>query len=222
MDVEIEQPHVHHRKTGIRRLDLILPLAALFISVLSILIAWHHGKVMSDLVHQNERLVEAESLPYLQIEMSNLESDLHSPALRLTVQNQGVGPARIAEVVMTVNGEPVRDFNTLIDHCCAPGFLQTSAVGKKQFRGLHNGEIVLTKLRDRMIRPGEAVDAFDWPITPENRPILDRLRAQYATNALNTAICYCSVFHECWIRTDEDRQPVPIRQCTPAHVSYEQ
>ena len=222
MDVEIDHPHVHHGKTGSRRLDLILPLAALFISFVSILIAWHHGEVMTRLVHQNERLVEAESLPYLQIEMSNLEKDLHSPALRLSVLNQGVGPARIAEVVMTVNGKPVRDFNTLIDHCCAPGLLQTEAVGNKQFRGIRNGEVILSKLRDRMIRPGEAVDAFNWPMTPENRPILDRLRALYATNAVNTSICYCSVFAECWMQTDDDRQPIPVRQCNAASVPYEQ
>ncbi|WP_341631481.1 hypothetical protein [Sphingomonas agri] len=222
MDVEIEKPHVHHRKTGIRRLDLVLPLAALFISFVSILIAWHHGEVMTQLVHQNERLVEAESLPYLQIEMSNLEADLHSPALRLTVQNQGVGPARLAEIVMTVNGRPVRDFNTLIDHCCAPGLLQSASVGSKQFRGIRSGEVILSRLRDRMIRPGEAVDAFDWPMTPANQAVLDRLRSQYATNAVNTSICYCSVFDDCWVRTDEDRRPVPVKQCPAARVPYDQ
>jgi len=64
---------------------------------ISIYIAWHHGQVMQELVHQNEKIVEAESLPYLQIDTSTLETDLETPALRLTVQNQGVGPARIAE-----------------------------------------------------------------------------------------------------------------------------
>ena len=69
---------------------------------------------MQELVHQNEKIVEAESLPYLQIDTSTLETDLETPALRLTVQNQGVGPARIAEVIMTVNGQPVGNFNTLV------------------------------------------------------------------------------------------------------------
>ena len=222
MDVEIEKPHVHHKKTGQRHLDMVLPIAALFVSFVSILIAWHHGRVMSELVHENEKLVQAESLPYLQIEMSNLETDLRTPALRLTVLNQGVGPARIAEVVMTVNGQPVKDFNTLVDHCCAPGLLQAATVGTKQFRGIRNGEVIMSKLRDRMIRPGESVDAFDWPITPANQPVLDRLRSQFATNAVNTSICYCSVFDECWTRTDDDRRPVPVKQCPPAKVPYQQ
>ena len=31
MDVEIEKPHVHHKPTGRRHLDLILPITALFV-----------------------------------------------------------------------------------------------------------------------------------------------------------------------------------------------
>ncbi len=58
---------------------------------------------MRDLVHQNDRIVEAESLPYLDIYSSEAASD-RTPALRLAVRNEGVGPARIAEVVVTVNG----------------------------------------------------------------------------------------------------------------------
>src|SRR3954467_5248927 len=104
MDVEIEKPHVHHGKTGTPWYDLALPIAALFVSFVSIFIAWHHGQVMKELVHQNEKLVEANSLPYLQIDTSTLEPDLRTPAFRLTVQNQGVGPARIAEVTVRVKG----------------------------------------------------------------------------------------------------------------------
>src|SRR5690348_15503363 len=114
MDVEIEKPHVHHRKSKIPWFDLAIPLAALFVSFVLIFIAWHHGQVMKELVHQNEKIVEAESLPYVEMDTSDLEADRRTPAFRLTVQNQGVGPARVAEVTMTVNGRPVPDFSTLI------------------------------------------------------------------------------------------------------------
>ena len=57
MDVEIEKPHVHHHpRLGIPWYDLAIPLAALFVSFVSIFIAWHHGQVMKELVHQNEKL----------------------------------------------------------------------------------------------------------------------------------------------------------------------
>ncbi|HEY7005269.1 MAG TPA: hypothetical protein VH392_02190 [Sphingomicrobium sp.] len=222
MDVEIEQPHVHHRPTGNRRFDLILPVAALFVSFISILIAWHHSHIMRELVEQNERIVEAESLPYLEIFTSDLANDARTPTLRLTVRNEGVGPARIAEVVMLVNGRPVPDFNTLVDRCCAPGLLTARKDSPKQFRGMRNGEVVLSQLRDRMIRPGEEVDAFAWPITDANKPLVDRLKDDIESDAVNVGICFCSVFDECWTRTDEDRRPVPVKQCPVASVPYRQ
>jgi len=222
MDVEIEKPHVHHRKMGMPWYDLALPVAALFISFVSIYIAWHHSQIMRDLVHQNERIVEAESLPYVEISTSNLAQDDRTPELRLTVQNEGVGPARIAEVVTTVNGKPVPDFNTLLNRCCAPGLFQASTKSAKQFRGIRSGEVIFSTLRDRMIRPGEAVDAFAWPITPANKPVLDRLQRELPSDAINLSICYCSVFDECWIRTDQDRGPTPVKQCPIAAVPYRQ
>jgi hypothetical protein len=222
MDVEIERPHVHQHPTGHRRIDLILPIAALFVSFVSILIAWHHGQVMKELVHQNQKLVEAESLPYLDIYTSDFESDLHTPAFRLAVTNQGVGPARIAEVVMSVKGKAVPDLPTLVDRCCAPGLLAAVQRGTKSYHGVQNGEVIQSTLRDRMIRPGEAVEAIDWRATPENRQILDQLKRGMSSDLVNVSICYCSVFDECWTRTDEDRRPVPVKECPVAAVPFRQ
>jgi hypothetical protein len=222
VDVEVEKPHAHHRKSGIPWLDLAIPLAALFVSFVSIFIAWHHGQVMKELVHQNEKLVEANSLPYLQIDTSDLEPDLQTPTFRMTVENQGVGPARIAAVAINVNGEEVPDFNTLVDHCCAPGLLQAASRGTKHYRGMRNGEVILSTLHDRMIRPAEAVDAFDWRVTPANRTIVDLLKRAFASNRVNATICYCSVFNDCWVRTDDDERPEPVNQCPIPKVSYRQ
>jgi hypothetical protein len=222
VDVEIEHPHVHHHRTGNRRLDLILPVAALFVSFVSILIAWHHSEVMKDLVYQNERIVEAESLPYVDISTSDLDEDRRASAFRLTVQNQGVGPARIAEVVMTVHGQPVGDFKTLMDHCCAPGLLQSAKRGTKQLSAIRNGDVIQSSLRDRMIRPGEAVDVVDWRATPANQSAIDLLRNGFASDVVNMSICYCSVFNECWTRTDTGRRPIPVKECPIARVPYRQ
>ena len=103
MDVEIERPHVHHHRRGIPWYDLALPIAALFVSLISIYIAWHHGKVMQELVHQNEKLVEANSLPYLQISGSN-----GNGAVSFDATNEGVGPAKIFTAEIFVDGRPVK------------------------------------------------------------------------------------------------------------------
>lgn len=220
MDVEIEKPHPRH-PTGNRRLDMILPVTALFVSLVSILIAWHHGQIMRDLVYQNERIVEAESLPYLDIFSSDTADD-RSSNLRLAVQNEGVGPARIAEVVMTVDGKPVPDFSSLIDECCARGRLQSKGADAKQYRSLRNGDVVLSSIRDRMIRPGEEAQVFSWPVTAENKAVVDRLQTALASNAVNIAVCYCSVFDDCWVRTDSGRRPTAVKECPVASVPYRQ
>lgn len=222
MDVEIEKPHGHHRKLGIPWYDLAIPVAALFVSFVSIFIAWHHGQVMKELVVQNEKIVEAESFPYVEIDTSDLDEDRRTPAFRLTVQNQGVGPARIAEVTMTVNGQQVPDLATLVDRCCAPGALQAAKRGAKKFRGMKDGDVILSTLRDRMIRPGEAVDAFEWEVTDSNKEVIDRLKAGFASNSIRTSICYCSVFDDCWTRTDDDRRPTAVNECPIASVPYTQ
>jgi hypothetical protein len=223
VDVEIEKPHVHHHpRLGIPWYDLAIPLAALFVSFVSIFIAWHHGQVMKELVHQNEKLVEANSLPYLDLYTSDVADDHRTPEFRLTVHNQGVGPARVAEVVMMVKGRPVPDFKTLVDRCCAPGLLQAAARGTKRYQAIRNGDLITSTLRDRMIRPGEAVDAVDWSVTPENHPIIDQVKAGFASDVINTSICYCSVFNDCWVRTDENPRPVPVKQCPVASVPYRQ
>src|SRR5438045_3359379 len=61
MDVDIEHPHIRH-KSQHSWLDMSVSFAALFVSLVSIFIAWHHGETMKELVRQNERLVEANSL----------------------------------------------------------------------------------------------------------------------------------------------------------------
>jgi hypothetical protein len=221
VEVEVEKPHAHHR-TGNKRLDFILPVTALFVSLVSILIAWHHSQIMRELVHQNERIVEAESLPYVEIYTSDLDDDHRTPTYRMTIQNQGVGPARIAEVSMFVNGRPVSDFNTLIDQCCAPGLMKARGADKKQYRGIQNGDVILSSVRDRMIRPGEEVDVFEWRVTPASQPIIDRLKDGFASNKITTSLCYCSVFGECWTRTDDDRRPTPVKECPVAAVPYRQ
>jgi hypothetical protein len=221
VEVEVEKPHVHHR-TGNRRLDMILPVTALFVSLVSILIAWHHSQIMRELVHENERIVEAESLPYLDIYTSEMATDQQAPALRLAVRNEGVGPARVAEVVMTVNGRPVPDFNTLIDQCCAPGRLQGKRADGKQHRAQRNGEVTLSSVRDRMIRPGEEADVFAWPITADNKAVVDRLQQGFDSDLVNIAVCYCSVFDDCWVRTDSGRRPAPVKECPVAAVPYRQ
>jgi hypothetical protein len=214
MEAPEQHGHAHHG-TGVRWLDMTLALAAFVTSLVSIWLAIQHG-------HDMSRLVQANSLPYLQLYTSDLENDLKTQAFRFTVENQGVGPARIAEVTVTVNGRPVNDLNALLDACCAPGLLKAAAAGKTSFGGIDNDSVITSTLRDRMIRPGQSIDAIDWRVTLANAAAVQSFRRGVGRGSIKGSICYCSVFDECWTRGFGDRKPQPVASCPVAAVAYRQ
>jgi hypothetical protein len=200
VDVEIEQPHVHHRPSGYRWLDLALPLAALFVSFVSIFIAWHHGKVMQELVHQNEKLVEANSLPYVQIDGSN-----GNGRVTFNATNEGVGPAKIMTAEISVDRRPISTLQQLLDACCTKG----------DYSGLSS-----STLQGRMVRSGDTVAFIDFVKSASNdEQVLSLDRARRA-GRITTRLCYCSVFEDCWIADSRDPTPDPVNQCTAPKIAY--
>jgi len=199
VEVEVEKPHLPH-PTGYRRLDLVLPLVALFVSFVSILIAWHHTHVMQELVHQNEKLVEANSLPYLQISGSG-----SSQRLTFNAINEGVGPAKIVTAEVFVGGRAVQSLDQLLASCCS--------------KGGYTG-ITASSLDGRMVRPGDSVTFIDLPVTDANREAALALDRARQSKRIVTRLCYCSVFDDCWIARSDDPTPDPIDHCAPVAQPY--
>lgn len=205
MDVEIEHPHHHHhRPTGVNWLDLALPLAALVVSVVSIIIALHHGEVMQSLVRQNERLVQANSLPYVTLDSSNLTAT-GEPLISLSAINKGVGPADIRSVQIMVDGRPVPNLAALLKACCGTG----------------NSPVLISTLLGSMVRAGEEISYIKILVTPESKEDAKRFDKALQSKRIVTEICYCSVFNECWTRSSRpfDR-PMPVRSCPMPQPQY--
>jgi hypothetical protein len=200
VDVEIEKPHVHHKRTGHNWFDLAIPLAALFVSFVSIFIAWHHGQVMKELVHQNEKLVEANSLPYVQIYGSNRRSGYAS----FTAVNEGIGPAKITTAEVSVDGHAVRNLDQLLNDCCG---------------GADDAAVSSSTLLGRMIRPGDTVPFIEISGDVEKAAAFDRGRQ---AKRIVTRLCYCSVFDDCWMSDSTDPTPDAVNQCPRPRVPYEQ
>jgi hypothetical protein len=196
---DIEPSHIHH-PVGPRHRDLILAVVALFVSFISILIAWHHSQVMQELVHQNERLVEAESLPYVQISGSNGNRRISFNAV-----NEGVGPAKIVTAEILVDRRPVRTLDELIAACCAKG---------------DYSDISASSLEGRMIRPGDTVPYIDLPVDETNRAAALALDRARRADRIETRLCYCSVFNDCWLAQSDDPTPDPVNQCVPLARPY--
>lgn len=184
MDVEVEEPHAHHR-SGHHWVDLIVPVAALFISFVSILIAFHHGQVMKELVDQNARLVQANSLPYLELGYSSAEA----PGIarrRAIAMNSGVGPAQIRSVGVSVLGKPVSDVGELLAACCG---------GKR-------GHVSTSTLFGRMLRAGDTITYLDFGPASDTEVAREFISA-LMTDRIVVDLCYCSVFDECWTQSSK-------------------
>lgn len=204
--------HAHHGGTGIRWFDISLALAALFTSIVSLCLALQHG-------HDMERLVQANSYPYLQVVSSDLSDDLKTEMTRITIVNQGVGPARIEDVKVTVDGKPVGSLNALLDACCAPGILAAGKSGARDFDGIHFGEVIKSTAISRMIRPGESFDMIHWPVTAANQKV-NRALGQQAGKRVQVTVCYCSVFDECWVRSYASDKPEKVKVCPANDTPY--
>lgn len=125
----LEGPEVHHphaRHGGLPRwLELGIALTALITSVSSIIIAIHHGQTM-------EKLVEANSLPYMQGGISDVTTE-GEQILSLDLLNRGVGPAHEKSLRVKADGRYV---TSLLVH--EPGHFVTFAV-----RSHHANRMVL-------------------------------------------------------------------------------
>jgi hypothetical protein len=210
MDVEIEQPHLAHEHLMHQHptrhwTDYAIPVSALFVSLISIFIAWQHGEVMQQLVQQNARLVAANSLPYMQLYTSDVGPN-GEKRLSLITSNQGVGPAEIRTAEMFVDGKPYPNADSVLSACCGP---HTA------------GSVGISSLAGRMVRPGE-VAPYITLANPADAELIKSVKQALADKRIETRLCYCSVFKECWIaKSGRLHDPEPVPQCPPVKAMYQ-
>jgi hypothetical protein len=144
-----------------------------------------------------------------------LEFDSANAPIRFILANKGVGPAIIKNVIVKVDGEPVRNWK--------------EALEKIQGPGEHLGSE--SDMRGHVFAAGESVSVFTLH-DPENNPLdfdksnplwvkmnKDRLR-------VTAEICYCSTLGECWTLRAGGLTPsttTETRRCpTPSASSFQQ
>jgi hypothetical protein len=186
---------VHHR-VGHRWIDLIVPVAALFISFVSILIAYHHGQVMKELVEQNAKLVQANSLPYVELGFSN-GTPTGGIRRKFFAMNSGVGPAKIQSVEIQFDGRPVTNPNELLTACCG---------------GPINTRLLTSTLLGRMLRAGDTITYLDFGKGSETETAR-KFMAAAKNDRITVDLCYCSVFDECWLLSSRATQTRPVKAC---------
>jgi hypothetical protein len=108
---------------------------------------------------------------------------------RYFLTNSGVGPARIRHAEVTVDGEPVGDWQEFFERL-----------------GLEVNRYATSYVARGALPPG-AVDEI-LVLGPE-QPV-DKLYS--LQSRVGISLCYCSVYDDCWMKTMAD-DPVPVHTC---------
>ena len=202
MTPEHETPHGAHG-TGHRWLDLTLALSAMFVSIVSLAVAVHHGNAM-------DRLVAANSWPFLMYNTSSKDPQ-GERRISLEVENAGVGPARIQTFEVWWQGEPVSTAPELLQRCCMPE--AQAPIGPSEARAL---ELFIGQVASRVLRAGDAEAFLTLQLKDSNADIWHRL--DIARLQLKMRACYCSVFDECWQTDLEETSAKRVRSCPAPKV----
>ena len=144
-----------------------------------------------------------------------LEFDSANGPIHFILANKGVGPAIIKNVIVKVDGEPVRNWREALEKILGPG----EHLGSE------------SDMNGHVLAAGESVTVFT-PHDPENNPLnfdksnplwvklnKDRLR-------VTVEIWYCSTLDECWTLRAGGLTPsttVETRRCpTSSAISFQQ
>jgi hypothetical protein len=191
---EIHKPHPTHGGALPRWLELLIAVTALVTSISSIAIAVHHGHIM-------ERLVQANSFPYMQGGFSDVTDD-GKDVLSLDLYNRGVGPAHEKSLRVKVGDGYVRSVSELISASLGS---ENAAKSKEVVHSIKN------HVPARFIPGGQSQFVFRIPKTAENSQFWDLLKND--SERWQIEFCYCSVFQECWHVPGKWQDPKPVRQC---------
>lgn len=172
-------------------------VVAMLIGAAALFVAWDQAQVMRKQQH-------ASVWPLLSPDFI-IDNDETSLFLRLSVANDGVGPALVESAFLTLNGEKSTSQSEVMEFL----FADTKPSGAANLKG---GSIEKT-----VVGAGEKEEVFNiaWPINDNNIAAFTALANRYvAGEELNVSmtICYCSVFDRCFVANGNDR-PERIRQC---------
>jgi hypothetical protein len=190
------------RKTGRAHFDVIVSLAAIFISAVSLFVAIEHGKTERDLVAANV-------WPFPRAILNNGGDP--DAMIKIGVSNGGVGPAKIRSFELFYRGHPVSSGLDLLRQCCGlPG--ETGAVKKVLSHGYY-----YSIADETVLRPGE-----ENPVLQLNRKTAPQIgeRLAVAVPQIGFRVCYCSVLDQCWLGDLRSTRTQQVGECRPPQHPY--
>ena len=168
--------------TSSERVDRLLSICAGIAAITAVAVSLYQTSLARE-------QLRASAWPYV----SQSNSYLHDQPYRRTVTNEGVGPARIRDFRVLVDGRAVPTWNAAVQALTGAGepALVYSTLNRGSVLQAGASRTILT------LPPGQRAGQF-W------------LAAQ---TRLVIVICYCSIYDECWTADDRKDEPEPVREC---------
>ncbi|MBV8298459.1 MAG: hypothetical protein JO083_02700 [Candidatus Eremiobacteraeota bacterium] len=164
------------------RLDVLIAVCALLISSLAAAASWWQSRIVAT-------QLSSQVWPYVSISQT-----IGPKALEVDVSNDGVGPAIMRSVVLTVDGKPHATFVEAMH-----SLLPAGPPAHGSFSSIGIGSV---------IKVGGSVTL----LRVENLPFIRALLPQ--SNRIDLRLCYCSILGDCWSRGMRgDTEPVRTRAC---------
>src|SRR6185369_2643296 len=207
LDVETHA-HAHAHPTGRRWVDMVVAFSALMISVISLGVAIMHGHTMEEMAQANQKLVSANSWPFLSYGAGVVTVD-GVPTADLHLVNAGVGPAKIESAELTWKGVAQRTDHDFLRACCNVDLMP----------GQYDSDVFL----DYVMPAGQSVTFLRVKQSTDAAAFTALQIAMLSPN-LKLVVCYCSIFDECWKAdvTMADLNPKRVEKCDAAMVPFDQ
>jgi hypothetical protein len=191
----------HPKHTGRFWFDFAAACAAIFISVVSLVVA-------IDGEHTQRELLAANAWPFLQVEEDRSRSNGTDVIM---VRNEGVGPARVFSFEVFYHGRPVRSAPDLLAHCC--GLSTDPVTARGELHELSTGDVVAN-----VIRPSDARTMIRITAGGAGSAIFNRFDG--ALEGIGFRACYCSILDRCWVSDLKDLLPRQVVRCPMPAQSY--
>jgi hypothetical protein len=199
-----ESKHEAHR-TGHRVADLVVGFSAIFISLCSLALAIHHG-------HTMERLVEANSRPFIQFDTSNGQVRPDGEAARelsATISNPGAGAARIEQFEISVDRRAFSAWPEALRQLKEDAAAQHVIAADSRLGRFSYATVAPSYLRSS----GEQV-ILRWNRDDSNGALWDYVDAARQAKRIVLKVCYCSIFDQCWVASTASFRPALVKRCS--------
>lgn len=178
----------HTSGTGRRRsLPNLSSVVALAVSVFALLIGAYQTQLMQTQAH-------ASVWPYLAMGYT-YSNDIDRDAYIWTIDNNGVGPAKVEYVTLSLDGKPIRRWDEVL-----------SAFGVEK-----RPSMATTELKGVVIVPNTNRETTIQAIKIHSAEVATKFKQ--ATERFAMDICYCSVYDDCWIAHWQKAKVDPVAQC---------